>query len=102
MFERIFSFLTIFLSVYSQTTNICGNIDCSIINSSLKYEDLCKRPSDITEAIRNKVCSSSYTLCVGIGCKTICNCKVYNVANCCYSGKQCTSDFVKIVCGSFA
>ena len=88
------------LSVYSQTTNICGNVDCSI-TSSFKYENLCKKPTEITETIRNQICGSSYTTCSGIGCKTICNCKVYTVANCCYSGKQCTTDFVKTVCGSF-
>jgi hypothetical protein len=98
MFERFFSFLTLFLSVYSQTTNICGNVDCSIIGS-LKYQDLCKKPSDITESTRNKICATS---CLGFGCKTICNCKIYNTANCCYSGKQCTSDFVKIACGSIS
>jgi hypothetical protein len=83
----------------SQTTNICGIVDCRLIGS-LKYEDLCKKPADITETTRTKICGNSYTSCVGIGCKTICNCKVYNSANCCYSGKQCTSDFVKAVCGS--
>ena len=98
MFERFFSLLTLFLSVYSQTTNICGNVDCSLIGS-LKYEDLCKKPSDITESTRNKICATS---CLGIGCKTICNCKIYNTANCCYSGKQCTPNFVKIVCGSIS
>ena len=99
MFERFFLLLILFTSAYSQTTNICGNVDCSIIGS-IKYEDLCRKPSDITESTRNKICGSSYTSCTGIGCKTICNCKIYNTANCCYSGKQCTSDFVKIVCGS--
>lgn len=102
-FRKLFFILFIILKIisptYSQTTNVCGNIDCSVI-SSLKYSDLCKKPSDIIESTRTKICSSSYTGCSGIGCKTICNCKVYTVANCCYYGKQCTSDFVKVVCGS--
>lgn len=96
---RILFLLFLFYSTYSQTTNFCGNADCLFIGS-LKYEDLCKKPTDITESTRKQICGSLYTNCIGFGCKSMCNCKVYTVANCCYSGKQCTSDFVKIVCGS--
>jgi hypothetical protein len=91
--------LTCSVGTIGQTTNICGNVDCSV-RGNLPYSDLCKKPTDIRESTRNQICGSSYSSCSGIGCRTLCNCKVYNVANCCYSGKQCTSDFVKVVCGS--
>lgn len=86
------------INTHAQTTNICGNMDCSLI-TSYKYDDLCKKQSDITEFMRTKICAYSYTSCTGIGCKTLCHCKIYTLVNCCYPRKQCTTDFVKSVCG---
>ena len=98
-FWLVYALLAFHYNVFGQTTNICGNVDCALIGN-LQYNDLCKKPTHISETTRNKICGNSYTSCNGISCKFMCNCKVYSVANCCYSGKQCTSDFVKNVCGS--
>lgn len=96
----IFIFLQ-FSKINAQITNVCGNVDCNVA-VGFKFEELCKKPTEISETTRSKICGASYNTCKGLTCKALCNCKVYNIANCCFPNKQCTSDFTKIVCGSLS